>query len=198
MATGRLLAYLTAFAAGLAVGAVWIGARAPNEKIVVTPAVTGKARVAETPLARSSKSPSLVVDRNGYVSAQLDNVTIAWLLGELSRQGVRIPGSTARPVLASSSAGSLGSQPDDEGPATADPGPEVQDRLLQTVRTGSEPERFAALTRALENGVDVPADVLFDTFNAALSDRLDLLAFSTYVDAASGNITSAREALFAA
>jgi hypothetical protein len=192
VATKRLLTYLATFATGLAAGAVWIGASDSNEKIAVTP---GNARVAEIPLGSSLKSPSLVVDRSGHVSAQLDNVPIAWLLDELSRQGVLTPGSPAGPVLTSSSAGPLDWQHNDEVPATAEPDPEVQDRLLETVLIGSEPERFASLTRALENGIDVPAEVLLETFNATLSDRLDLLAFSTYLDAASGDSTSAREAL---
>jgi hypothetical protein len=67
--------------------------------------------------------------------------------------------------------------------------------LTQTLAEGSESERYAALMRLLEAGVDLPPELLRQTYESNPSERVRLLAFSTYVDSVSDRRTEVRAAL---
>jgi hypothetical protein len=63
------------------------------------------------------------------------------------------------------------------------------------LRSGTEPERFAALSRAVETGLVLPASDLIEVFQGDESDRVALLAFSSHVDSVAEDAGAAREAL---
>lgn len=71
--------------------------------------------------------------------------------------------------------------------------------VLSTARhrllVGTEPERFGALTQAVETGLALPANDLINLFQADQSDRVALLAFAAHVDSVAEDATAAREAL---
>ena len=57
---------------------------------------------------------------------------------------------------------------------------------------GTETERHAALTEALQSESDVPPRMLEQTYVTDLSDNVRLLAFTAYVDAISDNRAKVR------
>jgi hypothetical protein len=80
-------------------------------------------------------------------------------------------------------------------PADEDVGVVDATLLERTVAEGTESERQAALTRALQAGIDLPRELLRVTYGSDPSESVRLLAFTTYVDAVSDNRVEVRAAL---
>ena len=66
---------------------------------------------------------------------------------------------------------------------------------ISALRDGSEAERYAVLTQAVQAGLELPAGDLIDTFQRESSDRIAMLAFSTYIDSVAEDANAAREGL---
>jgi hypothetical protein len=143
------------------------------------------------PSTSNSATQQVSVRDDGTVSIHIDRVPLVWLMDELNRKGARLPlaGKVAKKNVASSMA-LAGDQQDKEEPDAVE-----QARLADALREGTDDDRFAALTRASQVGIDLPADLLRQAYETDPSERLRLLAFTTYLDAVSGNIESVREAL---
>ena len=67
--------------------------------------------------------------------------------------------------------------------------------LERTLMGGTDSERHAALVRALEAGMELPPQFLWQTYASDPSERVRLLALTTYVDSASDDRASVRSAL---
>lgn len=57
----------------------------------------------------------------------------------------------------------------------------------QALRSGSEDERADALINAVDQGADIPGQVLEGVMDSDSSDRVRLLAFNTYLDSVSSD-----------
>ena len=86
------------------------------------------------------------------------------------------------------------SEPSGE-PADGDSGVVDIDALTRTLADGTESERYAALTQALQAGIDVPAELLQQTYGSDLSESVRLLALEAYVDSVSDDRDQVRLAL---
>jgi hypothetical protein len=64
-----------------------------------------------------------------------------------------------------------------------------------TLTEGTESERYAALTEALAAGINLPPELLWQTYASNLSASVRLLAFTTYVDSMSDDRAEVRAAL---
>jgi hypothetical protein len=128
---------------------------------------------------------------DGYVSVHVDNAPIVWLLQEFERHGV--PLSIAAPASPRDFAGStplaFG------GPDASEPDPADQAHLVDALRGGTEGDQYDSLTQALQLGIDLPADLLRQAFETGPSERVRLLAFTTYLDNTASDVESVREAL---
>ena len=67
--------------------------------------------------------------------------------------------------------------------------------LERTLTEGTETERYAALTEALQSESDVPPRLLQQTYVTDLSDDVRLLAFKAYVDSISDDRAEVRNTL---
>jgi hypothetical protein len=67
--------------------------------------------------------------------------------------------------------------------------------VKRTLTEGTESERYAALTEALAAGIDLPPELLWQTYVSDLSASVRLLAFTTYVDSMSDDRAEVRAAL---
>ena len=67
--------------------------------------------------------------------------------------------------------------------------------LERTLTEGTETERHAALTEALQSESDVPPQLLQQTYVTDLSESVRLLAFKAYVDAISDDRAEVRNLL---
>jgi hypothetical protein len=88
----------------------------------------------------------------------------------------------------------VASEPSAE-PADDDSGVVYIDALTRTLADGTESERYAALTQALQAGIDVPAELLQQTYGSDLSASVRLLALEAYVDSVSDDRDQVRVAL---
>jgi hypothetical protein len=147
------------------------------------------AAVAPVPAAHRS-DPEIWSFADGTISVHVDRVAIGWLMSELTRKG-GVP-EVSGPVAA------------DDTVAVSDPSCEPADggaddvdaeRLERTLVEGTESERYAALTHALQAGVDLPPALLRQTYGSDPSESVRLLAFTTYVDSVSDDRTEVRAAL---
>src|SRR5262245_52043014 len=86
--------------------------------------------------------------------------------------------------------GQVPREPADEDSAAID-----VDLLGQTVIEGTDRERHSALTRALQTGIELPPELLQQTFLSDPSEDVRLLAFTTYVDASSDDRVQVRAIL---
>jgi len=79
--------------------------------------------------------------------------------------------------------------------ADEDPGVVHAELLERTLIEGTERERHGALTRALQTGIELPLELLQQTFLSDPSEDVRLLAFTTYVDAVSDDRPEVRKVL---
>jgi hypothetical protein len=93
----------------------------------------------------------------------------------------------AAPIPAASDAGGGSS------PGGLDP-----ELLAASLAGGTDAERLAALTTALEYDVELPAERLIAAYENDASDQVRLLAFTTYVDTLATQVDAARAAMQAA
>jgi len=141
--------------------------------------------------APAAPPQSVMMLDDGHVSIHVDNAPIVWLLQELDRQGAQL--SAAVPVPPEDLAGStplLSSAPDAARPDSAD-----RAHLAGTLGVGTEDDQYESLTQALQLGIELPADLLRQAFETGPSERVRLLAFTTYVDGLTSEVESVREAL---
>ncbi len=177
----RFIAILGSVAAGFVLGVAWHSGHQPGSPIEQSRAIAQNAL-----LSRTSSAPMLVVEPDGLITGHFDHVGRDWLVAALRTTSVdtSIAPSSSGPVL-------------DE--AITDPSAKAftVDEAVTALRNGSEPEQFDALTRAVQAGLDtdLPPRVLAATFQAGASDRLAMLAFSTYVDAVANDRDKARAAI---
>lgn len=82
-------------------------------------------------------------------------------------------------------------------PLETEPVAEFNDpeQVVSSLRNGTDQEAIAALTRSLEQNVDVPIEALRETAQYGASSDLRLLAFRMYVDAVSDDSDAASAAL---
>ena len=81
-------------------------------------------------------------------------------------------------------------EPSDEGSGLVDVA-----LLERTLREGTETERLAALTEALQSGFNLPPRLLQQTYVNDLAESVRLLAFEAYVDSISDDRGEVRATL---
>jgi hypothetical protein len=67
--------------------------------------------------------------------------------------------------------------------------------LATQLTQGTDHQRLAAITTALQNGVELPPDLLINAYFNDASDEVRLLAFTTYIDSMSDDVELVRSAL---
>jgi hypothetical protein len=77
-----------------------------------------------------------------------------------------------------------------DDPPAADP-----EAIATVLAHGTEAERYDALVNALEAAVDLPPELLWQTYQHDAAERVRLLAFQTYADAKASEPAALREAL---
>jgi len=179
---------ITIFVFGAAAG--WIAA--PDSSDPQSTTHSASSDVASPPsLSHASRHDSVELLADGSLSIHADGITLAWLESELARRGARI--DTPQSGEEESDSG-ITSACDDRSPIPAE-APVDPARVVFALRNGSTQEGIAALTRSLEQNVDIPVDVLRETVEFGASSELRQLAFRMYVDAASSDTDSASAAL---
>jgi hypothetical protein len=149
------------------------------------------ARVATVPRAPAAGGPGAAIQpfADGTVSVHVDRVAVGWLLLELGSRGAvpeaAGPDATDGTVVVSESSCE---------PADEDPGVDAE-VLERTLAEGTESERHGALTQALQAGIELPPELLRQTYGSDPSESVRLLAFTTYVDAVSDDRAEVRAAL---
>jgi hypothetical protein len=177
---GIAAALATASVLGWVVDALWRESpAAPSQR---------QAPAQRTPTVLTSARPTVTVLGDGMVSIHVDRTSVAWLLRELERQGARLP-SAAQEIPAGTT--SLASGESD----AAEPDSSESDRLVIALSNGTEDDRQAAIRRARDQSIDLPAGLLRQTFETDSSESVRVLAFTTYIDTAMSDAESIREAL---
>jgi hypothetical protein len=127
---------------------------------------------------------------DGTISVHVDHVAVGWLLLELGSRGAvpdaAGPDATDGTVVVSESSCE---------PAEEDGGVVDTEFLERTLAEGTESERQAALTQALQAGIELEPEVLRQTYGSDPSESVRLLAFTTYVDTVSDDRAEVRAAL---
>ncbi len=147
-------------------------------------------RVATVPQVSPPAGSGAVIQRHadGTVSVHVDRVSAGWLLLELRRRGsVPDAGRPAADHGTSAFTGPSYASPAEEGSAPVD-----VEFLERTLTEGTEPERYAALSQALQAGIDLPPELLRQTYGNDPSERVRLLAFTTHLDMVSDDRTEVR------
>ena len=80
-------------------------------------------------------------------------------------------------------------------PAPDAPAPTTASELVTALTSGTDSERQAALTKALQYDIEIPPDLLINAYVNDPSDDVRLLAFTTYIDSVSDDVEAARAAL---
>lgn len=176
------------FAIGAATG--WIAATHRGD----TPSETASARNGSTS-SGNERSNSLSTDSvkvlpGGLLSIHADNVTLAWLQNELHRQGSTLEHFARLEARERETATAFVTEP--QSPAIDSDNAE---RIVSSLRNGTDQEGIAALTRSLEQNVEVPIEALRETAQYGASSDLRLLAYRMYVDAVSDDSDAASAAL---
>jgi hypothetical protein len=155
------------------------------------------ANVAGAPATTVPRSPeahgagaAIETSADGTVSIHVDPVSADGLLSELGRHGAEPPGAGAPTIDGTTTVSDFSCEAADEKFDIVN-----VEVLTQTLAQGSESERYAALTRVLEAGIDLPPELLRHTYASDPSERVRLLAFTTYVDSVSDDRAGARAAL---
>jgi hypothetical protein len=134
--------------------------------------------------------PGAVIQRHadGTVSVHVDRVSAGWLLLELRRWGsVADAGGPA-----ADQGTSAVTEPSYASPAEEDSAFVDVEFLERALAEGTETERYAALSQALEAGIDLPPELLRQTYGNDPSERVRLLAFTTHLDMVSDDRTEVR------
>lgn len=203
-----------------AAGAGWWLAQAPSgptdpataaASVVVLPKPSHPPSMVEVP------RPLIAVAHDGNVTLRVEQQPLQWVLEQIEAQAGPLgdpactgSGSRSAPTRADATrpkgensaarATTTGpARPSPAGRSASTPEP-TDDALLQSLESGTEAERYAALRRANERGLDVPAEVLKQQFASDASERLGLLAFDTWLeplaDSPSGLHAALTEALY--
>jgi hypothetical protein len=123
----------------------------------------------------------------GLQSLHADSATLASLQSELQRQGSTLENPTR--LEPSDTPAAVVEEAD--SPAHSDD----TDRIVSSLRNGTDQEGIAALTRSLQQNVEVPVEALRETAQYGASSNLRLLAYRMYVDAVSDDSDAASAAL---
>jgi hypothetical protein len=133
---------------------------------------------------------AIQVFADGSVSVHVDHVTADWLLLELGRRGAVPPGTTGPANDGTAVVSDSSCESADEGCGVVD-----VEVLRRTLAEGSDSERYTALTRLLEAGIDLPLDLLQRIYESDAFEAVRLLAFTAYVDSVSDDRAEVRLAL---
>lgn len=144
--------------------------------------------VPPAPTILTASQPFVAVLGDGMVSIHVDRTSVASLLHELERQGARLPSAFQESPAGVKALPS--GEPDATEPDSAEP-----ERLIFALRNGTEDDRQAALMRARELSIDLPAGLLRQTFESDSAESVRVIAFTTYLDTATSDTESIREAL---
>jgi hypothetical protein len=146
-------------------------------------AISRRSRAATADAPFTSPADPVSVGANGTVSVHVDGVPLAWLLRELqdARDDAGLP-----PALGDATCVSAISC------VSSDYGSEG---IADTLRDGSEAERYAALVYAEEAAIHIPPHVLQTVIAGDDSERVRLAAFTHYVAHAAVDPESLREVL---
>ena len=188
MSLKRWLRAIAVFVVGAGTG--WIAAPDPSDTPSASPPVRTESASRPNKPSYSSQPDSVKVLPGGLLSIHADGVTRAWLESELSRQGLSLKDPARGELVDRSTAAAFDAGA--ETPAVESVEPE---RVASALLNGTEQERIAALTHALEQGIDVPLELLRETVESGPSSDLRLLAFRMYVDALSADSEDAGAAL---
>lgn len=153
---------------GWAASSLWHGFRHVTVRAVEPAAVSVEPQPSGTPAA-PPQSDTMLAD--GYLSIHTDTAPVS-------------PESRAEPTPLA-----FGGLDD------AQPDPADQAHVIRAFWGGTEDDQYDALTQALQLGIDLPADLLRQAFETGPSERVRLLAFTTYLDGTTSDVESVREAL---
>jgi hypothetical protein len=191
----RLLSTLVLLTVGFVAGANWPPSSRPAADSIAVGSVHALAAPTRSSALHRSiataecelRGPSLVRDTDGLLTGSFARVTPEWLLAMLERAGVVSPRATT--YLAAQSPTALAEE------RSGETAPVAHDAVLQQLRSGSEAERLAALTKLVDEDLPIPPRDLVDTFQSSADDRLALFAFTLYVESVAEDAGTAREAL---
>jgi hypothetical protein len=150
-------------------------------------------RAATAPQVSPPAGPGAVIQRHadGTVSVHVDRVSAGWLLLELRRRG-SVPDAGGP---AADQGRSAVTEPSYASPAEEDSAFVDVEFLERALTEGTETERYAALSQALQAGIDLPPELLRQAYGNDPSERVRLLAFTTHLDMVSDDRTEVRAIL---
>lgn len=139
--------------------------------------------------------PLIAVSSDGNVTLRVEQQPLAWVLEQIAKQsGWSDVHQRATPDTAVAMAADVPSAVPEVTPAS----PVRAEALLQTIRNGSETDRFDGLLEARSQGVPVSDELLKTLFETDASERVRLAAFETYLESRGGSHSDMRTALTAA
>jgi hypothetical protein len=188
MSVDRWLRGITIFVVGAAMG--WIAA---PDSTNTPPAPSQASRNSGAPLSSSLRAPrrdSVEFLPDGAVSIHAEHVTLAWLERELAQPGATLNAPRTDNRADESTVIAIDAQTTTPSDDPVDP-----ERVSLVLRNGTAQDGIAALTRSLEQDVDVPVEVLRETVEFGASSEIRQLAFRMYVDAVSNDTESSSAAL---
>lgn len=157
------------------------------------------APVASSPIRTTqvvdTSEPLIAVASDGNVTLRVEQQPLAWVLEQIARQsGWSDVHKRAMPETVAGAATDLASVE----PVVVAFTPAQAAAVLQTIRHGSEPDRFDGLLEARSQGVPLSDELLKTLFETDASERVRLAAFETYLESRSGSHGDMRTALTAA
>ncbi|WP_341887322.1 hypothetical protein [Variovorax sp. YR752] len=155
----------------------------------VAPSPQRTAQVVDT------SEPLIAVASDGNVTLRVEQQPLAWVLEQIAKQsGWSDVHKRATPDAVVADAADVPSVVPEVVPAS----PAQAEALLQTIRNGSETDRFDGLLEARSQGVPVSDELLKSLFETDASERVRMTAFETYLESRSGSLGDMRTALTAA
>ncbi|MEF7615892.1 hypothetical protein V4F39_18400 [Aquincola sp. MAHUQ-54] len=186
---------------GVSLGSALLGwwLNLPQAPRAVLPPAAQPAPQAQPPRPAALPTMVAVLD-GGNVTLRVEREPLEWVMSEIERQGgfAALPGG--RPGVQRPQAAASGALPPPAQPCTEAPRHERRDgeRLLQTIRQGSEADRFDGLLQARDASLPVPSALLKTLFETDASDAVRQLAFEAYLEAEAVQPAALRSALEAA
>lgn len=162
---------------------------------VPAPAVQLAPRSPAAPMADSSTQPAVVrVLDDGNVTLRVEREPLEWVISEIERQGGLkwLPGGRLPQPQPTSAT------PHPTSDACTDMPPrdrQGEERLLRTIRQGSDTDRFTGLLQARDESLPLPGTLLKTLFETDASDSVRLLAFEAYLEAEALQPAALRSAL---
>jgi len=165
------------------------------------PETKEQAPVASNPVRTTqvvdTSEPLIAVAGDGNVTLRVEQQPLAWVLEQIARQsGWSDVHKRAAPEA---SAGTAADEPTELAVReVAYTTPVQAEAMLQSIRHGSEEDRYTGLFEARSRSVPLPDDMLKMLFESDASERVRLTAFETYLESRSGSHADLRAALTAA